>query len=630
MSFANPLLLWGAAAAAVPVVLHLLMRVKPVEREWSAMRWLLEAFRSSSRRRRLEELIVLLLRVLAAVLIAFAAANPLAGTAGLRPRKLVILDVSCSMRAEGVFGRAKAEAERELVPGGLFALADVELRLARPSEAASAEPSFRSTNMALALRRALEELERRGREAAEIVIVSDMQRTGWLDASGEMKDPSLRTVLERCSWASVRFVDCASGKPNRTVTALERASGAFVAGLPMGLRARVESSRARDEFHVTLPGGEVRKVETRDGAAEIEFDYTPPEPKELRLTASVERDSFAPDDVRHFSASVRPLVRVLLLDGDPGVRRSDSEAFYLREALRGQGFEVEVFPGWTDPAEFDVVVCANLDAALVDADELSVFERRGGVAAFFAGDKLDASAYSGLLGVKMGAPEDCERTIDASRLDHEAVSIFRGTGAFAALTVRRRVPVAAEGLLFYDDGLPAVVARGRMLFFTFTADRAWSDLAVRPEFLPLVREALFAAASGSGARRDFLAGESPSIDLPPAEFPGPFELLSPGGGRIAVKVSAGVLQLPECERPGFYLLRSPAREMVLCANVDPEEGRLDCVRTEEMKSLLPALRAGPGARGAGRAGYWRAFAAAALAVLLLETFLARVFGRSRA
>ena len=184
--------------------------------------------------------------------------------------------------------------------------------------------------------------------------------------------------------------------------------------------------------------------------------------------------------------------------------------------------------------------------------------------------------------------------------------------------------------MFYDDGLPAVVALGRTLFFAFSADRAWSDLAVRPEFLPFVREALFAAAAAGGARRDFLVGERPSVELTPAERPGPFELLLPGGERIALKAPTGELELPECERPGFYVLRTPAGEIAFCANVDPEEGELEPVAVEELKSLLPALRARPAARGVGRAGYWRALAAAALCVLLLETFLARAFGRSRA
>src|SRR5207344_252344 len=58
-------------------------------------------------------------------------------------------------------------------------------------------------------------------------------------------------------------------------------------------------------------------------------------------------------------------------------------------------------------------------------------------------------------------------------------------------------------VLRYENGAPALVeaeiGRGRVLLLTTTVDREWTDLPIRPGFLPLVREATrFLAALPSG------------------------------------------------------------------------------------------------------------------------------------
>ena len=56
----HPLLLWGASAIAVPILIHLLLRQRPRPRPWAAMRWLLAAAQAAQRRYRLTNLLLLL------------------------------------------------------------------------------------------------------------------------------------------------------------------------------------------------------------------------------------------------------------------------------------------------------------------------------------------------------------------------------------------------------------------------------------------------------------------------------------------------------------------------------------------------------------------------------------------
>jgi hypothetical protein len=74
--FANPLLLWGLAAAAVPIVIHLLNRRRFRVQRWAAMEWLLAAARKNQKRLKMENLLLLLLRTCAVLFLALALARP--------------------------------------------------------------------------------------------------------------------------------------------------------------------------------------------------------------------------------------------------------------------------------------------------------------------------------------------------------------------------------------------------------------------------------------------------------------------------------------------------------------------------------------------------------------------------
>jgi hypothetical protein len=122
---ANPGLLWlGLAAAAVPIVIHLLSRRRVRRVPWAAMEWLLAAVKRHQRRLRIENWLVLLLRVAALALLGLGLARWVVSDAQLaavlRPKRSVILlvDTSYSLGAkEGartVFDRVRDEAERVL------------------------------------------------------------------------------------------------------------------------------------------------------------------------------------------------------------------------------------------------------------------------------------------------------------------------------------------------------------------------------------------------------------------------------------------------------------------------------------------------------------------------------------
>ncbi|HWP35873.1 MAG TPA: BatA domain-containing protein, partial [Thermodesulfobacteriota bacterium] len=131
LSFLNPLYLLGLAAAAIPVVIHLVGRRRAPVHRFPALAYLAAARRKRARHLTLRHLLLLALRTAALVLLAVALARPLLSLGGspaaaaLEPvTTVVIVDTSMSMglAEEGEDRLAAARAAvltalRRLPPG---------------------------------------------------------------------------------------------------------------------------------------------------------------------------------------------------------------------------------------------------------------------------------------------------------------------------------------------------------------------------------------------------------------------------------------------------------------------------------------------------------------------------------
>jgi hypothetical protein len=83
MDFVNPALLFGALAAAAPLVLHLIMRQQPLHLEFPALRFVQSRQNANRRSMKLRHLLLLLLRIAAICLLAAALARPSIKASGL-------------------------------------------------------------------------------------------------------------------------------------------------------------------------------------------------------------------------------------------------------------------------------------------------------------------------------------------------------------------------------------------------------------------------------------------------------------------------------------------------------------------------------------------------------------------
>ncbi len=90
MTFLNWAMLAGLAAAAIPIIIHLLNRRKAELVDWGAMRFLLESLAARNRRIRIEEIVLMVVRCLALALLALAMALPYVTLESSVPLALVL------------------------------------------------------------------------------------------------------------------------------------------------------------------------------------------------------------------------------------------------------------------------------------------------------------------------------------------------------------------------------------------------------------------------------------------------------------------------------------------------------------------------------------------------------------
>jgi len=212
MGFLSPWFLVGAAAAALPVYLHLLRRHTTTPHPFSSLMFFEQRTQSSIRHRRLRYLLLLAFRLAVLLLLALAFANPYIK----RPvahssdsRMLLVIDTSFSMRAGSRVSDAKREAisvldSRNPAERAQIAALGSELHvLTEPIQDSALlaaavqtiEPGDSRGSFA-ELARALRSIEETTPGPIELHLFSDMQKTDMPASFAEMAlPPSVSLVL---------------------------------------------------------------------------------------------------------------------------------------------------------------------------------------------------------------------------------------------------------------------------------------------------------------------------------------------------------------------------------------------------------------------------------------------------
>ena len=657
--FINPWFLAGLAGAAVPVIIHLLTRDRIRKVAFSTLRFFAQGARVTLRRKRWAELLVILLRIAVCILAALAFARPFfAGpdSGRLYPlARVILVDCSASLNRAGGAGALVAEAGRaaaECASGtavGLLAFDQSVVQWVEPSDnprpaadaAAALAPGEGGTDFIPALKQATEALHRLNAVKKEIVLISDLQKTGFESYKGDWKlDPgvTLKPIVLAAApdQPDVGIVEAQvpgslvldNQRRAITVRLINRGSRDLPA-IPLVLRA---GDREVDRQVVKLAAGSTLPVRFWRV-----FDKAGDNPVEIRLLC----DDVDPGDNRYyFNARVIPEIPVLLVGRSPGV--SGSALHFLRAALNpgvGSPFSVKV-KTLSEVREGDVAAASVLlvtDAATVPQAVAAAAGRlleRGGGVILMPGEGATPDTFWGTWSAlapcrlkrqvsRRGAEGTADGTITKLDYTHPVFEIFQRPhhGDFAALRFARYWDVgesqASRVLVRFDDGRPAVlerqVGKGACTIWLSPPDPGWNNLALRAIFLPWLHETVRQSAVRTEWPTGAVAGSMPSW---------------PAGYSLKTTVAGNPASVPVLGT-GFQTLTN-AEGAALCIAVNRPAGESDGV-TLKPQELKAALERPAGDGTVGDAGgslpkgirEWWWWLALALAILLpLELWLA--------
>lgn len=232
MSTLSPLFLWLIPLAFLPVIIHLLNRLRYQTVRWAAMMFLRSADRDASRRAKIRQWLILAARCL--MLLMFLLALSRLQSKGRLARffdpgsnlVIILFDRSASMEQlrGGVSGRERAlsllqEGLAELSPGARVIWMDSASGELMPLPNAidlerlpMVGATATSSDVSAMLRSALQEIARAGVTKAEVWIPTDRQTSSWLPDGANLPDWSEWTGIS--TQITLRLLDVAQVAPD--------------------------------------------------------------------------------------------------------------------------------------------------------------------------------------------------------------------------------------------------------------------------------------------------------------------------------------------------------------------------------------------------------------------------------
>lgn len=684
MNFLAPLFLAGAAAVALPILLHLIRRTEREKTPFSSLMFLQPTPPQMTKRSRLENILLLILRCLVLLLVAFAFGRPYLQKAIAPPmqktervRTVVLVDTSASLRRDDLWAQAKtraAAALREAGPADEVALIAFDRQprvlvdFTRWTSGASGEranlaattleaesPSWSSTLLGAAMLRGVELLEEKAEAQLRkrLVVVSDFQDGAKLDG------------LQGYEWpkgVEVRLDQINARTPGNASLQLgaELASGTGTTDGSLKVRVNNSADARKDQFRLQrsdggpgaeayVPSGQSRVITLAAGTNALAGTNG------LRL--SIAGDDQAFDNTLFIQTRQQDKVRVLFL-GNDDPKDSAGLSYYLGRAFpetRTRKVELGLRPSATPLTAADFK-----DTALVVGNtKLNAEQAAWTKQALAAGVTVllalpDSESTASLATILGGtAPAAADLTASYSlfgKIDFQhplfapfadpRFSDFTRIHFWRARQLLTNSLPGARVVAAYDSGDPALleIPAGRASLFVLTS--TWtptdSQLALSSKFVPLLSGLLDYGRARQSVARQFFIGDA--VPLPTNGVTGALSVVRPDGKRETLP--AGSAQFAATTEPGFYKVEGLPEPLAFAVNLAPEESRTAPMPADALANLGVPVKVGPTTLAAvapkdpaatlmtaaveleGRQKLWRWALMAALGFVLIETWLA--------
>ncbi len=387
MSFLAPLMLAGAAAVSVPLILHFFYKARHRPLPWAAMKFLKQSIEQTSRRLKFQEWILLALRCLALILLAIAIARPsFTASAGSGRSEgvdaIFVFDTSFSMGAqdgeETRLQRAKTAARtiidnlppnstvQVFTSAGTDRVNKVVFTSTNLDQARNVVDAVSLTSLSgdvlpglNAANTALDDPTNISGASKEVYLFTDLQKSGWDRQAGALRGKAAE-IKQR---ATLIIVRC--GNPERAV------NNAVILDITMPESIPVAETRVPVTVLVKNTGkSELKNIPvtlevdglTQDVDTGLAVEIKPGQIAPVTITAKMGKagsrlltaklggrakdgegqdtnrvvvDDLPGDNRFDKIIQVRERIRVLIVDGNPNPRDSkESGGHYIRNALQ--------------------------------------------------------------------------------------------------------------------------------------------------------------------------------------------------------------------------------------------------------------------------------------------------------
>jgi len=550
MTFLQPLLLWLLPFAALPVVIHLLNRMRFRTVHWAATSFLFSANRASTRYARLRQLMLLACRVLALMAMVLAVARPLAGGwAGWMLSSspdvvLILMDHSASMEARdvssGISRRQQALEDLAAAAAGYgdrtrCVLFENVLRtpqeVPRPAllpKLPSVGPTDTAADLPALFDAASNWLIHNRAGLVEIWIASDLQRSNWQPSSPRWRAISSRlatlpeTVRVRllamsghtAPNASVTLVSAErqthSDSPSLNLVFDIQRSDPRPATLPLSIS--VDGQRSHADLTLDGPGTRIHRSLPLDPARESGYG-----------SIQLPPDGNDRDNTAYFVYAPPPALHIAVIGPDDASRRcvaAAADPFPNDPKLSCDTIEQ---PG--PVTEWDKYALVIWHAPLPAGDmarRLQQYVEAGGALVFFPAAEGGGNTFATVSwgeGITSGAQP--LRVVHWDTQDGPLADTESGTPlALPALQVLRAKTISSGGNIraVFGDNRPflteRLVGKGRVYFCATLPQSDWSSLDDGRVLVPMLQRILQQGAKRFAAGTFVDAGDASLIENP--------------------------------------------------------------------------------------------------------------------
>ncbi len=551
------------------------------------------------------------------------------------------------------------------------------------------KPSFERADLAAKIQQARTLLKAADAPSKEIYVFTDNQALSW---EGLTEHPEEDKAGERQAAAAVPVIVVIVARepaPNVALQTIALDSPAPVAGAPFQATVEVlNTATVPQQKHLELMVDDIREAVSPTlniapgSTVKQEFRFTFDRAGAHRgLVRLIEDDGSPLDNRLYFAVTVDQQIPLAIVKPRLDLVPEADDAFYLERALAPAGSAVGAFRVTTLAPESvataklaaqAVIFCVNVPALPPPAAEkLWQYVKGGGHLVWICGRNVQPVAYNAMNALAQG--ELLPATLDDMRqplpggveswhigfLDKddpalgpltEPASLYQSVLVYKYFPLKWSALAPPRVLAKLDDGQALLtertVGQGAVLFLGTAVHVDWTNLPLKPLFLPMVARLTFQLAGAETERTMGLAGAPVAIPLetgPGATVgkPAELEVVRPSGEVVRVRESergqgGGAVRYADTHEAGVYLVkqldRNPPKPFAFAVNIDPAESDPAALTSTELQSRFgkqplffcaePAELAQTMQRLHEGTSLWEFFLAAVLIALVLEVFVA--------